>query len=53
MKRSLCCADEEKLQQTVDAAKAAEAQKYSEFVAANEDQIAKLQCDNESLQRVR
>jgi len=49
----LCHVDEEKLQQTVDEAKSAEAQKYGELITTNKDQIVQLQCDNESLKRVR
>jgi len=42
----LCCVDKENLQQTVDAAKAAEAEKYDEL-------ITKLKDENESLIWVR
>jgi len=52
--RGLClyCVDKEKLQLTVDAAKAAEAKKYDELITANRDQIATLEHDNESLKQV-
>jgi len=36
-----------------DETKAAEASKLDELTAANQDEITRLQCDNESLTRVR
>jgi len=48
----LLVADEEKLQRAVDEAKASEAQKYDELIAANQDQITRIQGDTDSLKRV-
>ena len=45
-------ADEKKLQEMVDETKALEALKYDDLIAANKDEIIRLQTDNESLQRV-
>jgi len=48
-----CIADEKKLQEIIDETKASEVRKYDELIATNRDQISQLQCDNESLRRVR
>jgi len=45
-------ADEEALQQKVDSAKTSAEEKFGELITAKSDEIAKLQCDCDSLRRV-